>query len=129
MPIVFVTDTQTQPETRVREMLKSVNQAVSGTLGVSPGVVWVRYDPGNPDFYWEGEDGKVPGNELPVFVSVRLTQGRDREKLRQLFPAVSSAIGEAFQMEAEAVWIRLEEMDPDHAGQGPDTYTDLRKKK
>ena len=26
-------------------------------------------------------------------------------------------------MEAEAVWIRIEEMDPDHAGQGPDTYT------
>ncbi len=129
MPIVFVTDTQSQPKVRVRKMLQSVNQAVSETLGVSPNVVWVRYEPGNPDYYWEGEDGKVEKEERPLFVSVRLTQGRDPEKLQKLFPVISSAIGEAFQTESDSVWIRVEEMDPDHAGQGPNTYSELRKKK
>ena len=129
MPIVFVTDTQKQSDPLVRKMLKSVNKVVSDTLDVSPSVVWVRYEPGSPDYYWEGEDGVVGEEDRPLFVSVRLTEGRDPEKLEKLFPAISSAIGTIFEVEPDAVWIRVEEMDPDHAGQGPNTYSELRKKK
>ncbi len=129
MPIVLVTDTQSQSKSLVQKMLKSVNKVVSETLDVSSSVVWVRYEPGNPDFYWEGEDGAIGKEEQPLFVSIRLTEGRDPERLQKLFPAVSSAIGAVFDVEPDAVWIRLEEMNPDHAGQGPNTYSDLRNKK
>lgn len=127
MPVLFVADTQKRPVSRVRRMLRSVNAAVSETLELSPNSVWVRYEPGSPDHYGEGKP--VPRGGRPVFVIVRLVEGRDPKKLRRLFGAISSAVADAFKMDAGFVWMRLEEFHTDKVGQGAHSYTELRKKK
>ena len=127
MPVLFVADTQKRPVARVRRMLRAVNKAVSETIDASPGAVWVRYEPGSPDHYGEGKP--VPRAGRPVFVIVRLVEGRDPKKLERLFGAISSAIAGAFGMDAGFVWMRLEEFHTDKVGQGSLSYTELRKKK
>src|SRR5688572_33270001 len=87
MPVLFVSDTQKRPATRVRRMLRAVNAAVSGTLELSPNAVWVRYEPGSPDHY--GEAGPVPRDGRPVFVIVRMVEGRDTRKVPRLCGAIS----------------------------------------
>ena len=127
MPVLFVSDTQKRPVTRVRRMLRAVNAAVSGTLELSPSAVWVRYEPGSPDHY--GEAGPVPRDGRPVFVIVRMVEGRDPRKVHRLFGAISSAIAGAFGMDAGFVWMRIEEFHTDKVGQGAHSYTELRKKR
>ena len=129
MPVIFVEDTQTRADTRVRRMIRQVNKAVSETLGLPPNTVWVKYEPGRKAYYGEGQDGSVPKDMRPVFVFVRMTEGRDPKKVQTLYGAVSSAIGKAFDMFPDFVWIRIEEFSSDKVGQGAHTYSELRKKR
>jgi len=127
MPILFVKDTQPHPKNRVRKMLQAVNRAVCDTLGLSPNSVWVRYEAGRPDDYWEGESGRVPKEGRPVFVLIQLVEGRKEPE--RLFAAVSSAIGKAFGMDPFLVWMRLIQFPLESVGQGDKSYAELRKKK
>jgi phenylpyruvate tautomerase PptA (4-oxalocrotonate tautomerase family) len=129
MPVIFVADTQRRPVARVRRMILAANRAVSGTLGVPPNAVWVRYEPGRPEHYGEGADGKVPKEGRPVFVIVRMTEGRDPQKIQALYGPLSSAIATAFGMEPDFVWIRLEEFSSDKVGQGARSYAEIRKQR
>ena len=110
-------------------MIRAVNKAVSGTLGLPPNTVWVRYQPGRPDHYGEGADGKVPKDWRPVFVIVRMTNGRDPKQVQKLYGPMSSAIARAFDMYPDFVWIRIEEFSSDKVGQGAQSYTEIRKRK
>ena len=125
MPVVFVVDTQTRTKPRVRRMLEAANRAICRTLDV----VWVRYDPGKPGHYWEGESGDVPAQGRPVFVFVRMLRGRDPKKIRRMFGELSSAVAGALGMMPEYVWTRVEEMDPEQVAQGSQTYAEFRKQK
>lgn len=129
MPVIFVADTQARPADRVRKMIRLVSKAVSDTLGLPPNTCWVRYEPGRPEFYGEGVDRNVPKDQRPVFVFVRMTEGRDPKKTQSLYGAVSSAVGKAFDMFPDFVWIRLEEFHTDKVGQGAHSYTEIRKQR
>ena len=129
MPVIFVEDTQSRPVPKVRKMIRAVTQAVSGALELPPNTVWVRYSPGRPDLYGEGADGKVPVDGRPVFVFVRMTEGRDPKRIQKLYGPVSSAIAKAFDMFPDFVWIRMEEFHPDKVGQGAKSYTEIRKQR
>jgi len=129
MPVIFVSDTQQRSVKRIRRMIRGVNKAVSETLGVPPNTVWVRYDPGKPEFYGEGAEGRVPKDWRPVFVIVRMTEGRDAKKLQALYRPLSSAVAKAFDMFPDFVWTRIEEFPDDRVGQGPMSYAEIRKKK
>ena len=129
MPVVFVVDTQTHTKVRVRRMLEAANRAVSSALDVPRNSVWVRYDPGKPGNYWEGETGDVPEQGRPVFVFVKMLKGRDPKKIKSMFGKLSSAVGGALGIIPEYVWMRVEEMDADRVGQGAQSYAELRRKK
>jgi phenylpyruvate tautomerase PptA (4-oxalocrotonate tautomerase family) len=129
MPVIFVEDTQSRSVPRVRKMIRAVNQAVSGALGLPPNSVWVKYSPGRPDLYGEGADGKVPVDGRPVFVFVRMTEGRDPKLTQKLYAPLSSAVARSFDMLPEYVWVRIEEFPAEKVGQGARSYADLRKKK
>jgi len=129
MPVVFVVDTQTRSKNRVRRMLDAANRAISQSLDLPRNSVWVRYDPGKPEYYWEGDTGQVPPQGRPVFVIVRLREGRDPKKIKKLYPALSRAVAHAFDMDPNFVWIRLEEMNPKLVGQGAYSYAELMKRK
>ncbi|HTF55721.1 MAG TPA: hypothetical protein VK661_00505 [Planctomycetota bacterium] len=129
MPVIFVSDTQRRAVARVRRMIRGVNQAVSETLEVPPNTVWVRYDPGAPELYGEGTAGRVPKEGRPVFVFVRMTEGRDAKRLQGLYRAISGAVAKAFDMFPDFVWTRIEEFPPDRVGQGAQSYAEIRKQK
>ena len=129
MPVLFVSDTQRRAVTRVRRMIRGVSQAVSEALGVPPNTVWVRYDPGAPELYGEGSEGRVPREGRPVFVIVRMTEGRDSKKLQGLYRAISGAVAKAFDMFPDFVWTRIEEFPADRVGQGAMSYAEMRKQK
>ena len=126
MPVVFVHDTQTRTKDRVRRMLEAANRAVSRALDLPRNTVWVRYDPGKPGYYWEGEKGEVPTQSRPVFVLIRMLRGRPREKIRPMFAELSTAIAGALNMLPDYVWMRVEELDPELVAQGARTYAELR---
>ena len=107
MPVIFVTDTQARTAARVRKMIRQMTKAVSDTLGLPPNTCWVRYEPGRPEFYGEGVDREVPKDQRPVFVTVKMTEGRDPKKVQGLYGPVSSAVGKAFDMFPDFVWIRI----------------------
>lgn len=121
MPVVFVFDTHRRTPKSVRAMLKSVNSAVAGAVGCPKGSVWVRYQPGAPGHYWEGESGKPEGRQ--VFAIVQLVEGRT---IQPLFGAVSGAVAAAFKMDPFHVWTRVIEFPLDHVGQGAKSYKELR---
>ena len=129
MPVIFVEDTQSRPVPKVRKMIRAVNKAVSTVLGLTPNTVWVRYSPGRPDLYGEGADGKVPVDWRPVFVFVRMTEGRDPRLVHKLYGPLSSAVAKSFDMFPDFVWIRVEEFSSDKVGQGAHSYTEIRKQK
>jgi phenylpyruvate tautomerase PptA (4-oxalocrotonate tautomerase family) len=129
MPVIFVEDTQKRPVPKVRKMIRAVNKAVSETLGLPPNTVWVRYEPGRPEYYGEGADGKVPKDWRPVFVVARMTEGRDAKQVQKLYGPISSAIAKSFDMFPDFVWIRIEEFSSDKVGQGAHSYTEIRKQK
>ncbi|HKS16934.1 MAG TPA: hypothetical protein VJU16_06455 [Planctomycetota bacterium] len=129
MPVIFVEDTQKRDVPKVRRMIRAVNKAVSGTLGLPPNTTWVRYSPGKPEYYGEGETGKVAPDLRPVFVIVRMTDGRDPKQIQKLYGPVSSAIANAFDMFPDFVWMRIEEFHSDKVGQGAHSYTEIRKQK
>ena len=129
MPVIFVVDTQRRPVLKVRKMMRLVNKAVSDTFGLPPNTVWVRYEEGRADYYGEGPTGNVPKDMRPVFVFVRMTEGRDPKKIQALYAPLSSAIGKAFDMFPDFVWIRIEEFHSDKVGQGAHSYTEIRKQR
>jgi phenylpyruvate tautomerase PptA (4-oxalocrotonate tautomerase family) len=129
MPVIFVEDTQKRPVIRVRKMIRLVNKAVSDTMGLPPNTVWVRYEEGRPEHYGEGPTGNVSKDMRPVFVFVRMTEGREAKKVQALYGAISSAIGTAFDMFPDFVWIRVEEFHTDKVGQGAHSYTEIRKQR
>jgi phenylpyruvate tautomerase PptA (4-oxalocrotonate tautomerase family) len=129
MPVIFVADTQTRSDVRVRKMIRLVNKAGSAALGLPPNTVWVRYEAGRPEYYGEGPTVNVPKDMRPVFVVARMTEGRAPRKIYRLFRAISSAIAEAFDMFPDFVWVRIEEFHTDKVGQGAHSYTEIRKQK
>lgn len=127
MPILLIHDTHPRPRGRVRKMLQAVHKAVVEALEAPPGAIWVRYQPGTPENYWEGERGKPEGRQVLVFAN--LAEGRPYEKVRRLFGAVSSAIGRVFEMDPMYVWLRIDEFPLEKVGQGDKSYAELRAKK
>lgn len=121
MPVVFVFDTHKRPARSVRAMLQSVNVAIAEAVGCPQSSVWIRYQPGAPEDYWEGESGAPEGEQ--VFAVVQLVEGR---KIHPLFGAVSGAIGKAFKIDPQYVWTRIVEFPLDHVGQGDKSYQELR---
>jgi len=108
-------------------MLSAVNRAVCEAVGLPPGNVWVRYEPGSPEHYWEGISGTAEGQNVLVFVN--LVQGRSEDQVHALFGAISSAVAQSFGIEPEYVWIRIEEFPLNRVGQGARSYEEIRKQK
>ncbi|MBI2900504.1 MAG: hypothetical protein HYY17_09980 [Planctomycetes bacterium] len=127
MPLVLIRDTHPRPRAKIRAALRATHHAIAAALEVPPGSVWLRYEPGKPDHYWEGETGESEGK--PVLVFVTLARGRPERKVRPLFGAISSAIAGAFALDPMNVWVRIDEVSPERVGQGASSYAELRKRR
>lgn len=129
VPIIFVQDTQSATKPRVRRMLEEVSRSVGRVLDVPRRAIMVRYEPGKPANYWEGEDGKPPAQGRRVFVLIKITTGKDPKRVGELFGEIASTVAGSLNILPEAVWTQVEEMDPGRAGYGGLTYEERRKRK
>jgi hypothetical protein len=88
----------------------------------------VKYSPGRPDLYGEGADGKVPVDWRPVFVFLRMTEGRDPKRVQKPTGPCHPRC-EGVRHVPDFVWMRIEEFHPDKVGQGAHSYTEIRKQR
>ena len=126
MPVIDVLANRSYPKARVRKAIAAACREVAKAVGIKPGQVWVRFQPGRAEDYWEGDGKAIERRAVPLLVFVHMAKGRPPEKLRAVMKGVTVALAGELDIAPDAVWVRLMELDLTHVAQGGVTYAELR---
>lgn len=126
MPVVEIRANREYPKARVRAAIGAACRAVAKAVGCKPGQVWIRWQPGKPEHYWEGEGKRIKPRAVPLLVFVHMAKGRPREMLAAVQRGLTEALAVRLGVAPDAVWIRIEELDLTHVAQGGVSYAQLR---